>query len=129
VSGIWHHGGERRRTDNGSWDRYWRCGHCTKKKLFKISEHTGGATSYAVRHLRNKHNVDVGADEVAIPSKLPSLFSSATTAATAATAAVATSVAQAVRSTARTAKSLTPGSASVLSNREIHLEGPRLIGP
>ena len=97
-----------------------------KKKLFKISEHTGGATSYAVRHLRNKHNVDVGADEVAIPSKLPSLFSSA---ATAATAAVATSVAQAVRSTARTAKSLTPGSASVLPNREIHLEGPRLIGP
>ena len=42
VSGIWHHGGERRRTDNGSWDRYWRCGHCTKKKLFKISEHVGG---------------------------------------------------------------------------------------
>ena len=102
MSGIWHHGGERRRTDNGSWDRYWRCGHCTKKKLFKISEHTGGATSYAVRHLRNKHNVDVGADEVAIPSKLPSLFSSATTAAT---TAVATGVAQAVHSTAKTAKS------------------------
>ena len=103
VSGIWHHGGERRRTDNGSWDRYWRCGHCTKKKLFKISEHVGGATSYAVRHLRNKHNIDVGADEVAIPSKPPSLFSSATTAAT---TAVATGVAQAVHSTAKTAKSL-----------------------
>ena len=68
VSGIWHHGGERRRTDDGSWDRYWRCGQCMKRKLFKISEHAGGATSYAVRHLRNKHNVDVGADEVAIPS-------------------------------------------------------------
>jgi hypothetical protein len=36
ASGIWHHGGERRRTDNNRWDRYWRCGHCTKKKLLKI---------------------------------------------------------------------------------------------
>ena len=44
-----------------------------KRKIFKISEHTGGATSYAVRHLRNKHNVEVGPDEVAIPSK-PALF-------------------------------------------------------
>jgi hypothetical protein len=103
VYGIWHHSGERRRTDNGSWDRYWRRGHCTKKKLFKISEHAGGATSYAIRHLRNKHNIDVGADEVAIPSKSVSLINSATTAAT---AAVATGVTQAVRSTARTAKSL-----------------------
>jgi hypothetical protein len=85
VYGIWHHSG------------------CTKKKLFKISEHAGGATSYAIRHLRNKHNIDVGADEVAIPSKSVSLINSATTAAT---AAVATGVTQAVRSTARTAKSL-----------------------
>ena len=28
VSKIWFHGGERRRIDNGSNDRYWRCGHC-----------------------------------------------------------------------------------------------------
>jgi hypothetical protein len=54
----------------------------------------GGATSYAVRHLRNKHNVDVGTDEVAIPLQPPSLFGSVTTAAT---AAVASAVAQAVR--------------------------------
>ena len=103
VSGIWHQGGERRRTDNGSFDRYWRCGYCKGRKLFKVAEHVGGATSYAIRHLRNKHNVDVKGDEVAIPLQPPSLFSSVTTAAT---AAVASGVGQAVRSTAKTAKSL-----------------------
>ena len=84
VSGIWHHGGERRRTDNGSFDRYWRCGYCKGRKLFKVAEHVGGATSYAIRHLRNKHNVDVKGDEVAIPLQPPSLFSSVAIAATAA---------------------------------------------
>ena len=102
ASEIWHHGRERRRTDNGSVDRYWRCGHCKGRKLFKVAEHVSGATSYAVRHLRNKHNIDVGADE-AIPLQPPSLFNSV---ATTATAAVTSSVAQAVRSAARTAKSL-----------------------
>src|SRR5271163_299176 len=92
VFGIWHNGGERRRTDNGSFDRYWRCAHCKGRKLFKVTEHVGGATSYAVRHLRNKHNVDVGADEVAIPLQPPSLFGSV---ATATTAAVVSGVAQA----------------------------------
>jgi hypothetical protein len=56
---------------------------CTKK-LFKISEFAGGATSYAARYLRNKYNIDVRADEPAIPSKPLSLFNSIITAATAA---------------------------------------------
>ena len=40
VSGIWHHGGERRRTDGGSFDRYWRCGHYKwwKKDLIQQQE-------------------------------------------------------------------------------------------
>ena len=71
VSGIWPHGGERRRTDEGSWDRYWRCGHCKGRKPFKVAEHVGGATSYAIRHLRNKHNIDIRADEMAIALQLP----------------------------------------------------------
>src|ERR1700739_2777504 len=71
VFGIWHHGGERRRTDNGSFDRYWRCGHCKGRNPLRVAEHVGGATSYAIRHLRNKHNIDIRADEMAIPLQLP----------------------------------------------------------
>jgi hypothetical protein len=44
----------------------------------------GCTTSYAIRNLRNKHNVDVEGDEVAIPLQPPSLFSSVATAAAAA---------------------------------------------
>src|SRR5271156_7157612 len=55
VSKIWFHGGERRRIDNGSNDRYWRCSHCKHKRYLKISEAGGGATSHAVRHLKNHH--------------------------------------------------------------------------
>jgi hypothetical protein len=29
ISAIWHHGGERRRLDDNSMARYWRCHHCT----------------------------------------------------------------------------------------------------
>jgi hypothetical protein len=38
ASGIWLHGGERRRCENGSMDRYWRCGHCTIQKTLKVPE-------------------------------------------------------------------------------------------
>jgi hypothetical protein len=33
VSKIWQHGGERRRVDDGTMDRYWRCGHCNHQIL------------------------------------------------------------------------------------------------
>src|SRR5207248_11773751 len=38
VSKTWFHGGERRRMDDGSNDRYWRCSHCKHKRYLKISE-------------------------------------------------------------------------------------------
>src|SRR5271167_4337939 len=63
VSKIWFHGGERHRMDNGSNDRYWRCSHCKHKRYLKISEAGGGATSHAVRHLKNHHHLDLDADE------------------------------------------------------------------
>src|SRR2546423_3274354 len=40
ISGIWYYGGERRRTDGGSFDRYWRYSHykCWKKDLIQQQE-------------------------------------------------------------------------------------------
>jgi hypothetical protein len=103
VSKIWFHGGERRRIDNGSNDRYWCCSHCKHKRYLNISEAGGGATSHAVRHLKNHHHLDIDVDEQAIRVRPTSLFSSV---ATAATATVATGLSQAAASTVRTAKAL-----------------------
>ena len=71
VSKIWFHGGERRRMDNGSNDRYWRCSHCKNKRYLKISEAGGGATSHAM--LKN-HHLNLNANEQAIPIRSTSLF-------------------------------------------------------
>src|SRR5271154_395042 len=38
VSKIWQYGGERRRVDDGTMDRYWRCGHCSNKRILKCPE-------------------------------------------------------------------------------------------
>jgi hypothetical protein len=38
VSKIWQHGGKCRRVDDGTMDRYWRCGHCNNKKILKCPE-------------------------------------------------------------------------------------------
>src|SRR3954447_16264421 len=92
--------------DNGSNDRYWRCNHCKHKRYLKVSEAGGGATSHAVRHLKNHHHLDLNADEQAIPVRPTSLFNSV---ATAATAAVATGLSQAATSTVRTAKAFYRG--------------------
>jgi hypothetical protein len=83
VSKIWFHGGERRRMDNRSNDRYWRCSHCKYKRYLKISEARGGATSHAVRHLKNYHYLNLDADEQAIPVRPISLFNNVATAAAA----------------------------------------------
>lgn len=34
ISAIWHHGGERRRLDDKSLHRYWRCAYCTLALLW-----------------------------------------------------------------------------------------------
>jgi hypothetical protein len=67
ISAIWHHGGERRRLDDKSMDRYWRCAHCKGATVLKIKGGAGGTTSYALRHLKNKHNVNIEEDEAALP--------------------------------------------------------------
>ena len=100
---IWHHDRERRRTDNDSFNKYWRCDYCKKRKLFKIAEHIDDAINYAIRHLKNKHNIDVKKDKMTIPLQPSSLFNSIITAAT---ATVISGVSQAVYNTAKTAKSL-----------------------
>jgi hypothetical protein len=55
ISKIWQHGGERRRVDDGTMDRYWRCGHCNNKTILKCPETGRGATNYPIRHLKNRH--------------------------------------------------------------------------
>src|SRR6266480_5309826 len=67
VSKIWRHGFERRRVDDGTFDRYWRCGHCQHKKILKCTEGGGGTTSYAIRYLLNRHFIDLNTDDQALP--------------------------------------------------------------
>jgi hypothetical protein len=74
ISSIWRHGGERRRLDDSSMSRYWRCGHCKGATVLKVAETEGGQTSYATRHLRNKHHININEDEAVI-SPSPLLFS------------------------------------------------------
>jgi hypothetical protein len=73
ISSIWRHGGERRRLDDSSMSRYWRCGHCKGATVLKVAETGGGQTSYATRHLKNKHHINIKEDEAVI-SPSPSLF-------------------------------------------------------
>ena len=74
ISKIWQHGGERRRVDDGTMDRYWRCGHCNNKRILKCPETGRGATSYPIRHLKNRHFIDLNADHQALPLQLTSFF-------------------------------------------------------
>src|SRR5271155_2199771 len=55
-------------------DRYWRCGHCTNKRILKCPETGRGSTSYPIRHLKNRHFIDLNADHQALPLQLTSFF-------------------------------------------------------
>ena len=88
ISDIWFHGGERRRCDDGSMDRYWRCGHCTTQKILKVPETGNGATSHPMRHLRNRHHIDPS-DESVVPPTQPSILSTVAKAAGSAAAKTA----------------------------------------
>jgi hypothetical protein len=70
ISAIWHHGEERRRLDDRSMDKYWRCKHCKSATVLKVDGGNGGQTSYALAHLKNKHQIDCKTDEDAVPSAL-----------------------------------------------------------
>src|SRR5271170_2820351 len=55
-------------------DRYWRCGHCSNKRILKCSETGRGATSYPIRHLKNRHSINLNADHQALPLQPTSFF-------------------------------------------------------
>jgi hypothetical protein len=55
-------------------DRYWRCGHCNNKRILKCPETGRGATSYPIRHLKNRHQIDLNADHQALPLQPTSFF-------------------------------------------------------
>jgi len=55
-------------------DRYWRCGHCINKRILKCPETGKGATSYPIRHLKNRHFIDLNADHQALPLQPTSFF-------------------------------------------------------
>src|SRR3954454_1084391 len=88
ISKIWQHDGERRRVDDGTMDRYWRCGHCNNKRILKCPETGRGATGYPIRHLKSRHFIDLNADHQALPLQPTSFGTVAGAAASAATAAV-----------------------------------------
>jgi hypothetical protein len=73
ISSIWRHGGERRRLDDSSISRYWRCGHCKGAIVLKVAETGEGQTSYVTRHLKNKHYINIKKNEAVI-SLSPLLF-------------------------------------------------------
>jgi hypothetical protein len=88
ISAIWHHGGERRRLDDDSMARYWRCSYCTGRATVLKVDGNGGQTTYALTHLKNKHNIDCKADDSVIPSAMATVSAGASIAATIATKAV-----------------------------------------
>jgi hypothetical protein len=78
ISAIWHHGDERRRLDDKSMGKYWRCAYCTgKPTVLKVDGGNGGQTTYALTHLKNKHKIDCAIDEDAIPSSIAALGATA----------------------------------------------------
>jgi hypothetical protein len=83
VSKIWSYGFERRRVDDGTFDRYWRCGHCPHKKILKCVEGGGKKTSYPIRYLRNRYFIDLNTDNQALPVQQTLFFRAVTGVATA----------------------------------------------
>ena len=62
------------RVDDGTMDQYWRCGYCSNKRILKCPETGRGATSYPIRHLKNRHFIDLNADHQALPLQLISFL-------------------------------------------------------
>jgi hypothetical protein len=78
ISVIWHHGDERRRLDDKSMGKYWRCAYCTgKPTVLKVDGGNEGQATYALTHLKNKHRIDCTIDEDTIPSSIATLGATA----------------------------------------------------
>jgi hypothetical protein len=67
ISAIWHYGGERRRLDDDSITRYWRCAYCTGSAIVLKVNGNKGQITHALLHLKNKHNIDCKVDDEVIP--------------------------------------------------------------
>jgi hypothetical protein len=71
ISAIWYHGGERRRLDDHSMERYWRCVYYKgSATILKVAGGNGGQIAYALAHLKNKHRIDYNTDDKALPSSM-----------------------------------------------------------
>src|SRR5213078_4698274 len=95
-------------------DRYWRCGYCRNKRILKCPETGKGATSYPIRHLKNRYRIDLNADHQAFPLQPTSFFG--TVAAAAVAGAAASAVAGAAASAATGAVTQTVGKLILIIN-------------
>ena len=78
ISPIWHHGDERRRLNNKSMGKYWRCAYCTgKATILKVDGGNRGQTSYILVYLKNKHRINCALDNDTILSSIVALGASA----------------------------------------------------
>ena len=73
ISLIWEHGGERRRLDDKSMARYWRCAYCKGSATVLKVDGNEGQTTHAWAHLKNRHQIDCNPDNSAIPTGIASL--------------------------------------------------------
>ena len=71
-------------------DRCWRCDVCSNKRILKCPETGRGATSYPIRHPKNRHFIDLNADHQALLLQLTSLFGTVAGAVAGAAASAAT---------------------------------------
>jgi hypothetical protein len=98
ISAIWHHGGERRRLDDHSMERYWRCAYCRgSATILKVAGGNGGQTAYALAHLKNKHQIDCNADNKALPSSIANFQATASAGASAVATVASKAVCKAYR--------------------------------
>jgi hypothetical protein len=71
-------------------DRYWQCDHCSNKRVLKCPGTRRGATSYPIRHPKNRHFINLNADHQALLLQLTSLFGTVAGAVAGAAASAAT---------------------------------------
>jgi hypothetical protein len=83
ISAIWHYGGERRRLDDDSMARYWRCAYCIGSATVLKVDGNKGQTTHALLHLKNKHNIDCKADDDAVSSNITAFSATASAGASA----------------------------------------------
>jgi hypothetical protein len=77
IFAIWHYGGERRRLDDDSMARYWRCAYCIGSVTVLKVDGNGGQTTHALLHLKNKYNIDCKADDDAVSSNIAAFSATA----------------------------------------------------